>query len=533
MEKLVLTQRKLSEIKNGLVNGLTIASGAKSSATYYHSRDEQKKAIVKSVSDLYDISKELPLILANQGGVTGVFIQEVLLNEFKKTSNGGSCNIINPLEWYDNQLSDKAILGALKNLDENSGITYILRLFEEFKDRKINNDRARKIALFVLLNNNNLEFYSIKYRNKLNKILRHIYGEKMVSVLVNIMRKYLLREGLYETDNELKLAEKHILRYNSDTKKIYKLLLFILKEYNGVDYGEFELISEYFKAKENVLEIKNIPEEVLIGLISNKNHPQYNDLWSTEDKRESTKALFRKNNKVTSVNQQVRQTKSTKKLGVEKTVEYSKATDFLALYKTGYETGFTDEIKLAINTLAEKNKISNFYYENIGIIIDKSPSMSGHKQESKNTPRAISSFTSLVLSKSAKNTEMVSVEGVISDLATGFVNLLQKEKDSKSYDAIFILSDGYENSYDGLLNEVVQIYLNETDRVLPIYHVSPITAAETGGDVRSLGNNFVSLSVNNPKGIQTQIDSKLLDVDVKLWLEKQIFALESSNLRRS
>ena len=129
MEKLVLTANMVAKIKRNLINSLTIASGAKSSATYYHNRDEQTKAIRDNVQGLYDLSKELPLIVATQKGATGKFVSEVLLNEFKNTQNGGACNIVNPIDWYDNGLSEKAILSALYNLVNDSGFPYVLRLF--------------------------------------------------------------------------------------------------------------------------------------------------------------------------------------------------------------------------------------------------------------------------------------------------------------------------------------------------------------------------------------------------------------------
>ena len=234
------------------------------------------------------------------------------------------------------------------------------------------------------------------------------------------------------------------------------------------------ILFEYQKAKTDITAVENVPEEVLIGMISSKKHPQYEDLWSTPAKRETTKAMLRKNVKVTSVNQQVRQTKSTAKLGVTKNVDVKKATDFLALYKTGYENGWTDELKDAINDLADKKKFVNFIYDNIGIVLDDSNSMKGHKQASKNTPKAIADFTARVLMKSAKNTVLVKAEDEVTDLATSFIELLKKENADKAFNAIFILTDGYENSYEGLMNEVLSIYFEESNRNLPVFQISPI-----------------------------------------------------------
>ena len=205
---------------------------------------------------------------------------------------------------------------------------------------------------------------------------------------------------------EFKFMNEYIMKYfNGEMVRASKLLVFILKKDAGIVYNanEFPLLSEYQKAKTDITIVNNVPEEVLIGMVASTSHPQYHSLWSTKIQREATKALIRKNVKVTSVNQQVRQTKSTAKLGVEKHVELEKATDFLALYKTGYETTFTAELQSAIDKLAEKKKIVGFFYQNIGIIVDDSISMAGHQVESKNTPRAIADFTAKVLGKSAQN----------------------------------------------------------------------------------------------------------------------------------
>jgi len=529
--------RTLATVRQSLIDGLTIASGAKSSATYYHGKDEQLKAIQTQIKSLYKLSKELPLIVASQKGATGKFVAEVLLNEFQNTLKGGACNIVNPIDWYDNGLSDKAVLTALNNLGEN-GLPYVLRLFVDLKNAKVNNERSRKIVLGFIWGQDNLEFYAMKYRNKLAEILRHVYGKKMTSVLLSIAGKAAnVGEFVVGNEKEMKILNEYILRYyNGEPMKAFKLLLFIFKKDAGVTYGatEFPLLSEYQKAKTDITGIKSVPEEVLLGLISSVRHPQYHSMWSTKIQREATKALIRKNVTVTSVNQQVRQTKSTAKLGVEKTVDMEKATDFLALYKTGYETRFTDEIMSAIDKLADKKKIAGFFYQNIGIIVDKSNSMDGHQAESKNTPKAVADFTARVLSKSATNSCSIQyTDGEVTDLASSFIGLLKSENPSKPYDAIFILTDGYENAYDGLTNEVISIWKAETGRNIPMFQISPIVSAEMGANVRKLGSGVVTMAINNPAALQPQINARLLEIDTKRWLENQVLALEAAPVKRN
>jgi len=534
MEKLVLTQKMLVSVKQSLIDGLTIASGAKSSATYYHGKDEQMKAIQTQIKNLYKLSKELPLIIASQKGATGRFVSEVLLNEFKQTQRGGACNIVNPIDWYDNGLSDKAVLSTLNNLGEN-GLPYVLRLFVDLKDAKVNNERTRKIVLGFIWGQDNLEFYAMKYRNKIAQILKHVYGVKKTSILLSIAQKQVINHGLFDGDKEISIANESILKYfNGGSLRAFKLLLFLFKK-SGVEYfpTEFPLLSEYQKAQTDITGVQNVPEEVLLGLISSVRHPQYHTMWATDLQKEATKAMIRKNVKVTSVNQQVRQTKSTAKLGVTKTVNLEQATDYLALYKTGYETRFTPELNVAINKLADKKKIDGFFYKSIGIVLDDSASMTGHKAESKNTPRAIADFTAKVLGKSADCATFVKTQDETTDIASSFIELLKSENTANPYDAIFILTDGYENAYDGLTNEVIQIWKAETGRVIPIFQISPITSAEMGANVRNLGSGVVTMAINNPAALQPQITARLLEIDTKMWLENQVLALEATPIKRT
>jgi hypothetical protein len=341
---------------------------------------------------------------------------------------------------------------------------------------------------------------------------------------------------LLGTEKELAILNESILKYfNGDSVKAFKILLFLFKKDQNVSYDAqlFPLLSEYQMAKTDITKIKVVPEEVLVGLISSVKHPQYHSMWSNALQKEATKALIRKNVVVTSVNQQVRQTKSTAKLGVEKQVNVEKVTDFMALYKTGYETMFTDELRDAIDKLAEKKKIQGFFYSNIGIIIDDSISMTGNKIESKNTPRAIVDFTAKVLNKSAQTTVVVKTTDTITDLATSFIELLKKENQSKPYDAIFVLTDGYENAYDGLINEIITIWKSETGRDIQIFQISPITSAEMGANVRKIGDDVVTMAINNPVALQPQINARLLEIDTKRWLENQVLALEAASVTRT
>ena len=528
MKSLVVKSNKLPEIKDGIIKGLEIASGAKSSATFYHKREDQIAAVKNAVSNLYNISKELPLLLANQKGATGFFVQEVVLNELKKTSLGGVCNIVDEEDWSTNGVCMKALVKALHNLDGDSGITYVLRLFAQFRSERINNERARRIALSYIWGHPNIEFVFLKYRNKIKKILTHIYGQKMMSVLGEISTTYV-EKNVFKNDKSNEIVTNKIFIYTGeDTKRVCKLFLFLVGKQKEKYYDSTTpLIVDYFKAKKNVIGIKNVPEEVLTGLLSNRKHPQYMTHWSSKELRESTLKEIRNKTVATSVNQQMRQTKKNEELGVTKKVNVEAVTDFLALYKTGYENGFTNDIANQIDELAKRKKINNFPYSNIGIVIDNSLSMFGDANESRNTPRAVSDFTAKVIALSAKNSVIEKTEKEGSDIATSFVSIIEKLEAASydSYDAIFIFSDGYENSYDGLLNEVILAWKVLTKEELPIYHISPIVGAEVGAKVRSLGSELTAIAINKPEALLMQMNSKLLEADTKAWLKREFLEL--------
>ena len=121
---------------------------------------------------------------------------------------------------------------------------------------------------------------------------------------------------------------------------------------------------------------------------------------------------------------------------------------------------------------------------------------------------------------------------VVTDLATSFIDLLKKEDSIRPYDAIFILTDGYENAYDGLTNEVISIWQSETSRDIPIFQISPITSAEMGASVRKIGTGVVTMAINNPTALQPQINARLLEIDTKRWIENQMLALEVAPVKR-
>lgn len=519
MRDLILSQRDASQVQLAIVAGMEVAAGARSKADYYHSKEEQTSAVVEAVEKMYSVSKEIPLLLACQQGATGFFTQTAILNEFKKTANGGRLRIVDSRDWNDDGLGKYIIYQAIENLETN-GTPYVMRLFEEMAKAKINNSRSRTICLHWIWSQDSLVYLSIKYRGKLKRAFEHFYGKKLSGAMIDIIRrgvgsvstkeKEILQENLY----------KFSLQHSTETvDSVY----FYVMTGTPTDSEELPLYQDLISAHTDILSTTRIPVEVLEGMISDPGHPQH-ELWVNEASRAALRKELRESNKTTTATAAVRQTRQNAKIGVVNETRLEDA-DPIALLKTAYETGFTDELQKAIDKLAKKFSYKSFPYRRFGVLVDSSASMQGHSSESKNTPRAIANFTMgvLVHSGDAVYTERNS------NVARGFLNLLHDTSvRGDDLEAVFIISDGYENDYEGLLNQVVTSYRKITGSEMPVYHISPVGGAEVNAKARSMGKNIVTMNANW-KNLPIMLQAKSMETDIRLWLNGQFKSLLGEN----
>lgn len=524
--KLILTGQQISVIKTAVQRGMEVAAGAKSSATHYHKGTEQRAAVRKAVQALRTAGRELPLILAAQPGTTGYFCHETLIAELKG-GFGAPCTVVDPRSWVDDRIVDVFTDATIQQLEKGAGVPYVMRLFASLREEKVNNARARRLFTTWLFGHQNIEYMSIKYRGKLRQSMVHIFGKKRANAIKAGAKAVLTSGAMPEAvaTEYVRYVTRHVQDPNN-YKAVALSILFIFRE----DVSEWAesgtIIKQYYAAKTDILAKSSLPTEVLEGLISNPAHPQHAELWS-KAKRKDTRAKLSSVGKM-SADQTMRRTaelKSAKSKGIEVAeADASKVKDFVVLYKTIYETGENTEIRAAIKDLARKRKFVNFPYQRVGVVLDESISMSGHRVESKNTPRAIAEFTVEVLKSSCHEITVVSGAGNgQTDLADGYCSLMwQREESKKPYDAIFIVSDGYENAPEGGVSEAIEIYEELSGEVTPIYHISPVAGAETGSAVRRLGTNVSPLAINKPEALMLQISAKLMEQDVRRWLEIQV-----------
>ena len=139
------------------------------------------------------------------------------------------------------------------------------------------------------------------------------------------------------------------------------------------------------------------------------------------------------------------------------------------------------------------------------ILVDTSESMKGNKTQALR-PMAISLATRDVLAASAANvhirytgpqpdTKALPQPAGNTDLASELLHLLESE-----LDAVFIVTDGYENTPSGRLADLLDL-VRSIGITTPVFQVSPVMAAEAGG-LRRLSKDISVLPVGAPKALR-------------------------------
>jgi hypothetical protein len=203
-----------------------------------------------------------------------------------------------------------------------------------------------------------------------------------------------------------------------------------------------------------------------------------------------------------------------------------RAHDAVTLYLYAYEMGMTPEIAKAIDDDARRAaETLRLPYRRIAVVIDASASMAGSRQQPLR-PMATALALRDVLAHAAKANVFVAGgahrEGALvrprgdTSLAHSLLDALATEAE-----AIFVVSDGYENRPAGRLSDVVAA-LRAMGIGVPILHLNPVFAAESEspGKVRSLG--VPVLPVSSPRALGLAFVRGLLEADPRRGIDALI-----------
>jgi len=385
-------------------------------------------------------------------------------------------------------------------------VNRVLNMFVELAEQRINNSRTRKAALSYILGSRSLPLWSVKYRAKLQRILTHCWNLRYKNVLYRILRnKSTNKLKKRFSDKEKTFLYQDVLKHKHAALKdieAIECIAFIL----GID-GDYKvpLLKAFFDARTDLKAGKNLPMEILEGIRStyHKDVP----------KEEVIKLTARKMTQKQKKNLQ----RTAQKAGVAVTFN-PMAFTMTELFIYAYEMGMTEAIKKAIEVKA--GKLANTFpirYENIGILIDASKSMEGSKQQPLK-PIATAQAMREVLIKSA-STGVIKVAGGFkgkddlivpahsTSLAKQLIQLMKQ-----NLDAIFVISDGYENSPSGRMDEVMRI-ARHIGITTPVYHVNPVVASESATGMRRFSQSIPVLPCANPEGVALSFLKPMLETD--------------------
>lgn len=395
--------------------------------------------------------------------------------------------------------------------DERNIIDYIvstlqanrmINLFTSFEDNKINNRRSNRVVLSFILNSPNLEWWSVKYKNKLKTALNHCWGNRMRGSLVKILKKRK------RTDKEITLIRQHIGRFilNNKPESVYEIIVFLFTSNDRTQSYTLPLLKKYQDAKIDFSKAQGLPMDTIEGIRS---------IFHSKIKPSKTLEVAKKS--MTSKEKKLVQNKA-KKAGVE--VKWDPHTQPLVdLIIYGFKMGFNMDINMAIGTKAKAAAaLLPFKYDHVGILLDDSFSMSG-SDDSKLKALAVAYATAEMLKRvgtamytirttSGREYFIHNTPADESDLATPLIQLLKVK-----VDAIFVVSDGYENAPEGRFNEVVKIARDKLSLNTPIYHFNPVASAESKVALKTLSNDIPLTPVSNPEKMGLSLFKTMLAVD--------------------
>ncbi len=172
------------------------AATATARATFYNSRAEQEAAVESVHGELFEMDR-------------GVYTAALMLPGLTDFSRQiGAVRLLRSAQSSDGLLSSEQEATVMRGLLRVLPPQRMLKMFGMLRAERINNARTRRLILSTVLGANNLEFWSVKYRRKLETALIHAWGRRTAS----IMRAVLAKPADDRTDKERQIIQRHVVR---------------------------------------------------------------------------------------------------------------------------------------------------------------------------------------------------------------------------------------------------------------------------------------------------------------------------------
>ena len=485
-----ISQLNSIEVGETFSSFLDVAGTTTGRATFYNTKDEQASAALAIHTRLFDIDRGIYGMTLLLPGVTDYARQmglSVLLDQPYKDPS-----------VLTSEQEGKLISYLIRQLPPQR----MLKMFGEFRKKRINNARTRKLILRSILNSNRLEFWSVKYRSKMRDAIEHAWGKRMTGIIRSILNKPSKEHNAKERSILSRELEKFIVADRKGQINAHECVAFIL----GVERGlTLPLFKSYHDARENLKAGKLLPPEVLEGIRSH---------YHSGETRAEVLKLTKKN---LTKGQKIEMQSQAKKAGIK--IDFDpKDYDSVKLYIYAFERGLSQDISDALEEKAKESASGiPIRYGHVGILVDTSESMAGHKSQALRPIATVLATRDMLIAASDKATirysggdqdeKLIRPSGETA-LAEDLVAILKEEPE-----AVFIFTDGYENAPAGRLDETVRM-VRDMGIDIPIHQVSPVMAAESKG-VRALSSHVSAMPISKPETMGLTMVKAMLETDTE------------------
>ena len=233
---------------------LDTAATATSRATYYNTRAEQEAAIESVHGELFELDR----------GVYAVSLMLPGLTDFSRQI--GAVRLLRSAQTSDGWLTTPQEAAILRGLMRALPPQRMLKMFGMLRKNRVNNSRTRRLILSTVLGAENLEFWAVKYRRKLETALVHAWGRRSAS----IMRAVLAKPADDRDDKERQIVQRHLGRFvDGNIERVEQCVRFILGDEDGLTLRR---LAAYRDAKRDLASGRVLPFETLEGLRSRFHH---------------------------------------------------------------------------------------------------------------------------------------------------------------------------------------------------------------------------------------------------------------------
>lgn len=507
---------------------LDVATTSYGRATQYNSRIEQQAAELIAHQAMLAADRDVYAVMLALPGVTDRAVQI-----------GVRALLATTAERHDRRLDVPTETRLIERLTHGLPAHRMMRLFESLRESvdalglpRANNARARKLALRTLLRSPRIELWSVKYRRRFRNALVHAWGQRTAGAL-----KAILARGVGDTSawtaKECRIVHDAVVRHiqrpdaarRSDVDgkgrlaKVLECVAFVLGVREGLT---LPLLQAYGAARGDLTLGARLPLEVLEGLRST---------FHREVDKDEVLRITAAAGSLTS-GQKMAVQRRAKDAGVKVEFDPSKQ-DAVKLYLYAFEQGLSLPIARALDAKAAQ-AAARFpvRWDRVAVLLDASGSMAGDATQALR-PMAVALALRDVLVKLGTDSRVHvcggdgqaggSSRGLVrpkgaTALAEGLLDLLdpagssEAGRDPAAPDAVFVVSDGYENRPAGRFAEVMGA-LRDIGVQTPVFHFNPVLAAEAGA-TRDLAAGLVpTLPIREPKALATSFVRGLVEVD--------------------